>query len=183
MHRPIIPTVATTAALILRTDMCSEPFSSFPCAWLNFFSHMPPHQYPVACPGDPVLERCCYMSCTVFHLWKTGWRGVPAAGRQRSSWVLTWILNPGPSSLNCPFSVPQHISASAKCRSPVWKKTSCPPPSPLRLKVCCCHSAKVTHIFPCTSLPKAEMWWLLSSSWAKKASSCSDPSFKQSQLN
>lgn len=160
MHRYIILAVATTTDLIL----CREPFSSFPHAWPNLFSHMPTYQYPVACPGDPVLKRCCYMSHMVFHLRKTGWWGVPATGRQRSSWVVTRILYPGLSSLDCPFSAPQRSSASAKCRSPVWKKTSCPPLSPLWLKVCCCHSAKVAHVFPCTSLPKAEMWWFLSSS-------------------
>lgn len=36
VQRPIIPTVATTADLILHRDTCSEPFSSFP-----LFSHMP----------------------------------------------------------------------------------------------------------------------------------------------
>lgn len=131
-------------------------------------------QHPVVCPGDSVLKSWCYVSCLVSHLWKMGWWG---------SLSCSFLLGLSGLGLD-PFSAPQPISTPAKCRSPVWNIRSCPPFSfmvwsqlwPL------CQSDR--HFSPCTTLPKAEMWWFLYSSWEpKKASSCSDPSLKQTQLN
>lgn len=162
--------MASTTDLILCKNLCPEPFLSFSCAWPNLLSHVP------ALKGASILwpaQVTLYLkAAATWAAWfssywrlKDRWSCYRTAEEQLGPHLsaLSWSFFLGLSFL-CTST---HLSSCKVQVSRVGDITSTFLLYGLQSVITTLPKEQM--FFPCTSLPKAEMWWFLCSSWEPKS--------------